>query len=901
LLELTPEIHEHLRHAGTLVVPSPQRAAALRLAYGAARLASGSRVWSTPDVLPWSAWLARGLDEARMRDVPVPRRLTRSEEWWLWREALRAACADLPVLRPDGLIDSVRRAVLRLEDYGLTLRSADTAETATLLGSHAHFMRRCQQLEALWVASWRACAPYLKAPASATWLAGFAEIGTARRAWLEQLGVRIHSQSLPADAAQAAPEARLAIRGFEDPQAEAVAAAQWCAERLTQDPRARLLLVVTRLPEQRHHWLRALSQRLDHRQILAQAHAGADAEGAAAIEGGQPLEAYALVALALQLLTLAAGEADFATLSAVLRSPFLSPAGREARLRIDRWLRDQNIEVSSARLRSLPGVGARGLDDAATRTLQGLLQALELHAAAEAMPPERAPAADWAQRFARVLERAGWPGVELSSAEQQLRMRFEELLGELAVMTLERSALRAQQVLGLLRQLAAATAFESASDDVPVTVTAATDDPIVRYDGIWVAGLTADVWPQPQRADPWIPWGLQRSAGMPMADPAGALRLARQALRQWRAATDQLVLSYPRSDSDLPRDPSPLLLEVPGRVIRDEISTTPPFELERWMAAQAPRLEAVADTAGPAWPDGQPLRGGTKLLELQSLCPFRGFAQQRLAAQPLREPAPGIDPMVRGQILHRALELLWRALGNADALRVRAPQLPALVRDCIEQALVEAQRRCAGGLDPQLLRREALRDTRLLERLLEWELARGPFEIEALEQPQSFEIGGATLALRLDRVDRLGDGRLIVFDYKSGAVEPFDALADRPRRPQLPAYAIAAGERTAAVAMLYLGREGLKLRGIADRTGRLAGLRPAKDAEPGWGELLQRWREQLAALVQEFLRGHAIVDPQPKACDTCHLQLLCRIQLAPPTEPPLEPLAEPDSSWSLPP
>jgi RecB family exonuclease len=333
----------------------------------------------------------------------------------------------------------------------------------------------------------------------------------------------------------------------------------------------------------------------------------------------------------------------------------------------------------------------------------------------------------------------------------------------------------------------------------------------------------------------------------------------------------------------LPRDASPLLRESVGQAVPagPDAAVATHFHFESWLAASAPPLEAWRDSWGPAWPKERLLRGGTRLLELQALCPFRSFAQLRLQAQPLPEPEPGIDPRLRGQILHRALELFWRATGDSVTLRERTPEAArSLVRDCVERALVEAQRRAPGFLEPTVLRREGERAVQLLQQLIAWELTREPFETVALEWPQSYAIAGATLQLRLDRVDRLADGRLIVIDYKSGAAEPFDALAERPTLPQLPAYAMAAGDQTAAVLALYLGRHGLKLRGIADRSERLAGLRPLPEGEGDWPALLQRWREQLWALVQEFLSGHAAVQPQPGACEICHLQAFCRIEAA---------------------
>lgn len=875
MLELTPEFLDLLNRGGTLLVPSPQRAAALRLAHTSAQLTAGRRVWNSPDVLPWLAWLERGLDDARARGVPVPQRLSRAQAWWLWREAVRAACADLPVLWPDALIDSVRRAVLLLEDYGLELRDASTPETAVLLRARAHFRRRCDELHALWSSSWSACAAYLQ-PSAATQLAGFAQLGPARREWLERIGVLLEPSMPPG------VPGTLEVLDFDSPELEADAAAQWCAARLERDPGARLLLVVMRLPEQRHRWLRALWQRLDYGLMLDPGVA--QGFSAVAIEGGQALQDYLLIASALQLLALAAGEADFNTLSAVLRSPFLDPPGSEARLRIDVWLREHNIEATQpSLLHSLIEPVGNELGESAGAALRALIEALGSGSAAAAPLPALAPPAQWAQQFALVLARCGWPGPGLSSHEQQLRARFDELLGEFAAVTVAPHALHQAQALQLLRQLAARTAFEPASDDVPVTVTAYLDDPIVRYDGIWVAGLTAEVWPQAACPDPLIPWAAQQAAGMPMASPAGPLQLAEQALRHWRRATARLALSWSRSEGDLPRDASPLLRESVGQAVPagPDAAVATQFHFESWLAASAPPLEAWRDSSGPAWPKERLLRGGTRLLELQALCPFRSFAQLRLQAQPLPEPEPGIDPRLRGQILHRALELFWRATGDSVTLRERTPEAAqSLVRDCVERALAEAQRRAPGFLEPTVLRREGERAVQLLQQLIAWELTREPFEAMALEWPQPYAIAGATLQLRLDRVDRLADGRLIVIDYKSGAVESFDALAERPTLPQLPAYAMAAGDQTAAVLALYLGRHGLKLRGIADRRERLAGLRPLPEGEGDWPALLQRWREQLWALVQEFLSGHAAVQPQPGACEICHLQAFCRIEAA---------------------
>ena len=884
MLKVSSELFEFLNLGGTLIVPTRQRAAAVRLAHTGAQLRSGRRVWSSPEVLPWAAWLQRGLDQARARGVAVPRCLSTAEEWLLWREAVREACADLPVLWPDALIDDVRRGAELLEDYGLEPRDAGTSETAVLLRACTHVRRRCRELAVLRSSSWCDCEPYLTA-STPTRMAGFSALGPARRAWLERYGIM-------APLGSAAPEAPAAaalesVRSFEDPEREAQAAAQWCAVQLGRDPQARLLLVVARLAERRHRWVRALSQRLEYQSILEPETTALD--GAYAIEGGRPLTDNALVVCALRLLALYCGEADFPALSTVLRSPFIGAAGREWRLRIDVWLREQNIGAGErVALGSLLAPVRSALGPEAGATLDALAASLAVNAAEE-LPGNLATVHLWAQRFAAVLVHCGWPGTALGSPEHQVRMRFDELLGEFAALSLPPGPLGSAEALELLQQLASRIAFEPASDDVPVTLTAALEDPIVQYDGIWIAGLSAEAWPPAARPDPLVPVQLQHAAGVPTASPAGQLRLAEDTLQRWRRATTMLNLSWSRSDGDLRRDPSPLLPPIRA-ASQDEAPygaiSAPPWELQSWLAAQAPPLESWSDVHGPGWPVQRVLPGGTRLLERQSQCPFRGFAEFRLRAQPLPEPTPGIDARLRGQILHRALELFWRATGDFGTLRARSVDATlAQTRAAVASALEEAEARVEGSLAPTMLQREGERARQLLQHLIDWELAREPFQILHLEWQQRCVIDDATLRLRLDRVDQLADGRLLVIDYKSGPARPFDATAARPEQPQLLAYAMAAGEETAAVLALYLGREGLKFRGIADRGGRVPGLRPAVENPAAWPGTLRGWRAQLQHLVREFLAGYAAVEPQPKACESCHLQAFCRVDPARSSQP----------------
>ena len=64
---------------------------------------------------------------------------------------------------------------------------------------------------------------------------------------------------------------------------------------------------------------------------------------------------------------------------------------------------------------------------------------------------------------------------------------------------------------------------------------------------------------------------------------------------------------------------------------------------------------------------------------------------------------------------------------------------------------------------------------------------------------------------------------------------------------------------------------------MADIDGRLPLGTTAQKLGVDWPSLLQDWRLRIERLASEFCNGHATVTPQARACEFCHLRLLCRI------------------------
>jgi ATP-dependent helicase/nuclease subunit B len=884
LLELAPQLEAALSAGQTVVVPSAQRAAALRLAFATRQLNAGHRAFRTPDVQSLGGWLRAQPTRVGPDGRPL-RRLGASEEWLLWRAAVSTAAAQLSLPSVPGLVDAVRRSAALLAQWCIApgaLLPAGTAEAALLHRSLTTLEARLAELSA--AASWRALPDLATAPPSRVPLfAGFAFATPARRALLAAWGPRAAPEPSTAFAAAAA-----AMAPAVDRAAELQMTAQWCRQHLSAAPGARLLVIVPDLAQRHGEVRRVFDAALDP-DYLGRGAAEADAVPYA-LEGGQPLLSYAPVGAGLRTLQLLSSDVELAQVSQWLRDGFWDRPAAGARAQLDVWLRTVvpprlNAGQLLRALRVAPPA-LLGQADALAAVLARLLEAFAGGSAASL--------GVWSGRFAAVLRICGLhPSAarQRTSHTQQILQRLEELLQECAAVPAALGVFGAADAVGVFTQLLARTRFEPATGDAAVTLSASLADPILRYDGIWVSGLHSGAIPEHAHFDPLIPVPLQRQAGLIATDAAALVGQAQEALARLCHSSREFIVSAPAHDADLQLTASPLLAPYASRTYAAAPHSG--SDLARTIRA-ARQIELYPHEPGLPWPEALPLPAGTRAIELQSRCPFRAYAQLRLGADPLEIPVPGITPRERGRLLHRALELLWQRLGGSQGLAVaRAAQcLSPAVDACVAQAAGEILQ----GADPQAtddsytpaadatgllalraaaITREQGRAGRLIHALCEVEATRAAFVIHELEAAHRLQVGAALINVRIDRVDRLTDGSYAILDYKSGRASTPDWEVARTTHPQLLVYLLAAGVPVSTLAVAHLDPKAVVFKGIADQDSRLPGLKGI--AAANWAQQLEVWGEQVARLAADFVRGEAAVEPMDKACDYCHLQAFCRI------------------------
>ncbi len=855
----------------TIVTPTRRLAHWIRRRFDEGCLRQGLAVWRSPDVVVWSDLVQRMFEDERQAGRLSGRWLPEAAARLAWERAVLRDPVTANLVSPARLGWAAHQSWRRMHAWEIPQRALggeDRPEASAFARWAREFADWLREHD--WVDESLATARLgTTAPAAVLELAGFDRLAPAQVSLLDRLGNSgwTITHRPPADRHGSACWVE-----YRDRSVELDAAARWAAGHLQRDPQATLAIVVPDLASRRDEARRCVERVLAPDATLALGPA--PESSAFELAAARALSAQPVAAAALAYIDAHCGFVDLAVTSRLLLNPFLAASGEsDVRASLDAHVRArEGPDLGLARLARLAG------ENDCPALERALRSGLEL----AGQWPRRALPSRWSQMWHRLLVSARWPGEGLDGDEHQARQRSERLLAEFGASDDCTGPVTAAEAAALFRDLADGVLFEPQELRAGLTVIDPATCAGMTFDALWVCGLDTAHWPAPLFPDPFLPREMQATQRMPGASAEIAVADARRLFERLCRSADEVILSVPRFDGEAQLLPSALLAGVP----RGE----PPDGWNGTAAAAAifaarPPLEELLDGAMPATSPEESLRGGARLLEIQSGCPFRAQAEFRLGARPLEDPELGVAASDRGELVHAVLARLWQELRSQHALHsIARDELQETIRRAIEAEAAPALR-SAQGFMRRLLEIEVEWLQARVTELLASDAARLPFTVDAVEKQHSISIGGLTLQLRIDRVDRLDDGSLAVIDYKTGADARPDAwFGDRPQRPQLPLYVEAVGaERVSAVAFGRVRAGDSGYRGVARDSATFSGLttrgmRGWPEEHSSWEELLVAWRRRLAALAREYATGDARLAPDPaSACRYCQLGMLCRI------------------------
>jgi probable DNA repair protein len=826
-------------HAARITVVTPNRRLASTLtaeldAYQAGRNLS---VWEAADILPFDAWVERLWEDALYSDTgqmsggSLPLLLTPAQEQAIWEEILASA----ELLSVAQAARQCREAWRLL--HGWRIPPGHGGEDAAAFREWARQYEKRTQGD-IDAARLPDLDFHVRKPNLVVAYA-FDILPPQTKEFLERFPLE-HCQPEPVDGGAT----RL---GLSSAREEIEQAAAWARERL-EEGRPRIGVVVPDLGKRRKEVVRVFSRIMEPGFNLPGA---AKAPKPFNVSLGEPLSDFPWVYFCLDLIRLSFSEVELSLASRLIRSPFLGGAESEMtrRARLDARLR----ETLGATV-SLPKLVAA--------VEQAPLLRLHLERVFSLRTREKQSAGSWARHFSALLEAAGSPGERpLDSAEFQTRAKWHEALGELAKLERVAKECSIQEAFHALKNLCSDTLFQPESPDAPIQVMGVLESAGLRFDCLWVSGLTDEAWPLEARPNPFIPVALQKRVGIPQASAEASLALAQRITEAWRHSAGEVVFSFPQKEADRDLAPSALIAQVAEGA--PEIRSFPRY---RDLLFSRKRITTLEDGRGPAVPPG-PVRGGTRVLADQAACPFRAFARWRLAAEPLEAPVPGPDARERGALLHSLMKHLWSELRSSRNLQ---QDLAPIIARAAAAAVKESE------LEGRFGELERARLAKLAGEWLELEKSRKDFEVAFVENPRTVALAGLHFSSRIDRMDRLADGGYALIDYKTGnRVTPKDWDPPRPDDPQLPLYAVAAPEDLSAVAFARVRPGATRFSGFSRVEKAVPGLKLYRD----WPGLLASWKKEADALAAAFAAGEAPVDPKREleTCTRCELQTLCRV------------------------
>jgi ATP-dependent helicase/nuclease subunit B len=843
-----------------------------------------ARVWSRaaldcaqgramPSVLATTVWL-QTLWEALSIHTRLPTLLSTGQERALWQRVIARSSATPNIFSNDALVAEAARAwrlantwrcpeaLLSSDDaldvqtffewqraFQSALKKSEWITQAELTRSLAEKLAPDQAWPAQLVCSRVVTLPTVQDdPALAQLLTVLANRGIARGTlvWRE---------------APTPPQQKMFVRASD----EWSAAALWAKEKVDANPQAQVVIVVPQLHQVRHAVKRAM------RDVLVPQHWGdprADNGAQFNLSLGVRLSDVPRVAAALAWLAWARAPHPLAQVRAALAAPYVPAAQFWVKKAVDLGFSEFSIATFAKRA-------------AAEHPVHAFTQSV-------AAWPAKALPSIWSAHLLRALEILAFPGENLDSENAQAAIALFEIIEGLHELDEVLGACSVDVVISELRDRCVTHDFQAEGKDAPIQVLGLYESLGISCDALWLTDATDQNLPEPSELSPMLPRVWQRAVPVGRATPEVMREAAARMWAQWERTAPEVVVSISGNGGEHATQPAACI----------------PIANWEAIAVNMPSLDSLAalqripDKQGMAFV-AEKLPGGTSLLQQQAQCAFRAYAAYRLRVSAFPIEQIGLPAQVRGEAVHRALAALWRAVqAQSSWLTAESSQRSEWVTHAVAEGMELISKACQRRSLPVWL--APLYASQLEDLILEWmetrEVVRTPFQVLHTELNTSLNVGGQNIDLRVDRVDQLPDGSLLVVDYKTGQVPSAAGLIEYDTaalEPQLPAYALALSSDEApvsGVAYARVVRESTSLRGLAqinegnNRSNTWVETPAARDASQiqvpteNWQTLQTMWAETLAGRVAEFVSGEAAVAPaRPTVCRTCSRQALCRI------------------------
>ncbi len=862
------------------------------LEYNEAQSQSGLKAWSTPKILPLTAWLK----QVWMQSWPDQYILTPLQAEKLWAQTVKQTSwkIKLDLLHLKETAKKAQEAYSLIQQYRLPLdqeKFSRTEEGYLFLGWAQTYQK--------WLTTYNALDPSSVLDAVNTGMgkgliplpkgiifAGFEEITPQFKAWLDFLkshNVQVHFDPiLPekiSSPLSSLKEARnTEVREYTNNAEETIQCARWV--RTIFQPGKKIGIVVPDMKSYRSLLSRELTAELSPISVFP----WVEKERLFNISLGTPLAEEPMINIALQILSTRNTAVSVRVFLSVIKSLYFSVGQNESALSHELEIKLRKNNFVTVYLQNLK-------KQFNLKNFEYLTPFIDKWKEFIGNSNEKHLPGQWGKEFTNFLRDLGWPKADssLTGKEFQIYESWKECLDKLASLDSILGQITQRQATETLTDIVQEHSFQVKTNESPIQAVGLLESSGMRFDHLWIMGCHSEVLPALPSPNPFLPVEFRKQHNLPHSTAHRELEFAENSLRRLMTSSQNIIFSFPALEKNTELKISPLLLKLQrledesptpfisdSHRLKDQVFLDKPLQLFDEMVtlpATAQEKSFYAEK-GPG--------GGYGVIKNQAECPFRSFAKHRLNTDTMEFSELDYDNRERGILVHQTLEIFWQKTRSLNSLLNLASnnRLKETIESAAEKALM-THHESRFLKQPRFYKLEKERIVNLLQHWLDLEMSRSDFEVLDQEKELFLTISGIKLRLRMDRIDKTSDGNKYLIDYKTGDIKPKDWFGDRIKEPQLPLYAYKQSPHAILYGQVKKGSH--KLTGAIDPEVTDAGVSPIifknfSDCTD-WDEQLQYWQQKLPALAEHFLSGQTEVDPVDGAgtCRNCGLQTLCRI------------------------
>ena len=417
------------------------------------------------------------------------------------------------------------------------------------------------------------------------------------------------------------------------------------------------------------------------------------------------------------------------------------------------------------------------------------------------------------------------------------------------------------------------------ANDFYIDINGFAENPIKKYDAVWLMNMNTNLWPGKTEFNPFIPKKLQKKYHI--FDEIHIKKIDKVRLNRLNSFGSDITISYSKKDVETLLFPTPGYFE--GEDVEKIISKTKEINNKKY-------LEKIKDDKAPEILGSDiKISDGFRCLENFQVCPAWSFYENRLHAKPYQEDdQEEISKMSRGNLIHELLEKFWKDHKSSINLakmseKVLKKNIEILIHDVMSSYQLNKP-----YISPSQIKLEGDYFKNLLYQWLCYEkLERPRFSVIESEQKYLVKIGQINFNVKIDRIDQYEDGSRLLIDYKTGSEVPISQWKKSPITSlQMPIYIVFTGiENISAAGIGYVHNNGVKLVGLSsyaqepiDGTITVFSKEKLKTHEDQWSDLLASWEVDIYKLASGYLSGDArVIYNKEDELKYCSVKPLLRI------------------------